>query len=98
VGQHFQFQCDACGYEAAVTGGRDVGFAVATRTIACSTCKQLFDVVTSEDPGNPKAPKVPLRCPSSLNVRHPVKAWKAGGPCPRCGGRMPKGQLLAMWD
>jgi hypothetical protein len=98
LGEHFQFRCDACGYEAVVSGGPDVGFAVATRTIACAKCKQLFDAVTSEDPGNPKARRVPLRCPRSRTVRHPVKAWKAGDSCPRCGGRMPKGQLLAMWD
>jgi hypothetical protein len=69
-----------------------------SETIACAKCKQLFDAVTSEDPGNPKARRVPLRCPRSRTVRHPVKAWKAGDSCPRCGGRMPKGQLLAMWD
>lgn len=99
MGQLFQFRCDGCGYEAKVSGGPDCGFNVATQTIACANCKELVDVVTSRDPGNPKAPKLPLRCPRSRTVKHPVKKWKAGGPCPRCGEKMPEtAEVLVMWD
>lgn len=99
MGRHSQFRCDACGYEAVVSGGPDVGFAVETRTIACAKCKQLFDVVTSEDPGNPKAPRIALRCPRSRTATHPVKPWKANGPCPSCGGKMQvTGEVVEMWD
>ena len=48
MGQHFQFRCDGCGYEAEASGGPDVGMAVATQTIACAKCKELVDVVTSK--------------------------------------------------
>ena len=99
MGQHSRFRCDACGYEAVVSGGPDVGFAVATQTIACAKCKELFDVVTSEDPGNPKAPKIPLRCPRSRTAKHPVKPWKSNGPCPGCGGKMlTSREMEELWD
>jgi hypothetical protein len=55
--------------------------------------------VTSETPWNPRARKRALRCPRSRTVKHPVKPWKAGGPCPRCGEAMrDTGEVLVMWD
>jgi hypothetical protein len=99
MGQYFQFRCDACGYKAEVSGGADCGFSVATQTISCAKCRELVDLVTSNDPGNPKARKLPLRCPRSRTVKHPVRTWNAGGPCPRCGDKMrDTGELLVMWD
>jgi hypothetical protein len=88
MGQLFAFRCDACGYKAEVSGGPDVGMAVATQTVSCAACKRLFDAVTSEDPGNDTAPKVPLRCPRSRGAKHRVSAWNGGDPCPRCLGPM----------
>jgi hypothetical protein len=99
MGQLVQFRCDGCSYEAEVSGGPDCGFSVRTQTIACGKCKQLFDVVTSNDPGNPKARKVPLRCPRKRTAKHPVKAWNNGDACPRCGGTMQGGdESSVMWD
>jgi len=99
MGQNRQFRCTGCGYAAIVSGGSDCGFTVRTQTIACSSCKELVDVVTSEEASNPQARKLPLRCPRSRTVKHPVTKWKAGGPCPRCGAKMhDTGEVLIMWD
>ena len=99
MGQRFLFQCDACTYSVEVSGGPDVGMSVATQTVACAKCKQLFDVVTSEDPGNAAAPAAPLRCPRSRGSTHRVTAWNCGDPCPRCNGVVRvTGDAVVMWD
>jgi hypothetical protein len=72
---------------------------VATQTVTCAKCKSLFDVMTSEDPGNPDAPTVPFRCPRSRGSTHRVTAWNGGDPCPRCNGRMRvAGEVRVLWD
>jgi len=98
MGQHHQFRCEACGYEAEVSGGEDCGFSVVTQTITCTKCKELVDVVVSERPGDPKIPRLPLRCPRAKKVKHPVQPWTAGGPCPRCGTKMRDEGLRVLWD
>jgi len=99
MGQYFQFWCDACGYDVEVSGGPDSGMAVATQTIACSKCKQLFDVVTSNEPWNASAIQEPLRCPRSRGSSHRVAAWNGGDPCPRCNAIMRPARVAAvLWD
>ena len=98
MGQHFQFRCEHCSYEAVVSGGPDLGMMSRTQTITCAKCKELADVVTSEEPWNSRAPKLPPRCPRRRTAKHPVKRWTAGGPCPRCGAALQKGELVALWD
>jgi len=99
MGQHFQFRCDACAYEAEVSGGPDCGFTFATQTIACAKCKQLFDVVTSNTPWKTDAPASPLRCPRSRGSTHRVTPWSGGDPCPRCSGSTRvTGEAIVMWD
>ncbi len=96
MGERFGFRCEACAYEVTVSGGPDLGMAVATQTIACAKCKRLFDVVTSEDPGRLDAPSVPLRCPRSQ--AHQVTAWNGGDHCPRCRGAMSVTAEVELWD
>jgi hypothetical protein len=99
MGQIRGFRCDGCGYKAEVSGGPDVGMAVTTQTVSCVACKQLFDVVTSGDPGNASAPKLLLRCPRSRGAKHRVTAWNGGDPCPRCMGTMTvTNEVVALWD
>jgi hypothetical protein len=102
MGQTHQFQCRACSYSVFVSGGPDVGMTFATQTIACAKCKELRDVVISEKPWEVmrnEGRRLPLRCPRKRTAKHPVKAWSAGGPCPKCGGTMKRGALEGpLWD
>jgi hypothetical protein len=99
MGKLVQFRCDACEYEAKVSGGPDVGMEVATQTIACARCKQLSDVVTSKNAWDPKPVRLPLRCPRSRTAVHPVAPWSVADPCPRCGGAMrDTGEVMVLWD
>ncbi len=46
MGTHYLFTCH-CGYRATVAGDYDINDAGATITIACRTCKRLYDVKLS---------------------------------------------------
>ncbi len=46
MGLRRKFRCPSCDYEAIVSGGPDMGVRSATRTILCTTCRELWDVVT----------------------------------------------------
>jgi hypothetical protein len=39
-----------CSYEAFVSGGNDVAMAAATSTVKCYDCKEIKDVMTTEEP------------------------------------------------
>lgn len=45
MGRSLQFVCDRCGYEATVSGGPDAGMLVSVRTMSCSGCQNLVDVI-----------------------------------------------------
>ncbi len=98
MGTRREFACPACGYWAAVSGGDDCGFFVATRTVVCSRCREVVDVISSETPWDPgsSASFCFLRCPTCDGM---VRSWRDRA-CPRCGGRMeldPAGIVLH-WD
>lgn len=66
MGSHDQFTCTACDYSAEVSGGDDVGMMVLTTTIACETCKKLYDVeVGPLHRCSPEPATLPKRCPAS---------------------------------
>lgn len=46
MGRSYCFECNKCGYRAQVAGRPDRGREFFTETIACTECKQLYDVVT----------------------------------------------------
>lgn len=98
MGATYQFDCSACGYQTQVSGGNDVGMACATTTILCSSCGELYDVVTSKEPWTADrwSDAVALRCP--VEETHPVTRWRAPGPCPRCGVIIDRGALTILWD
>jgi hypothetical protein len=97
VGMLYQFRCEACSYEAEVSGGRDCGMACATVTIVCETCRELFDVVTSTDVifASPER-EIPIRCPT--DSAHSCQLWTSPGPCPKCGATMARGEEIVLWD
>jgi len=99
MGTLFLFSCPNCGYKAEVSGGKDLGFAIATNTILCKICKELYDVVTSDEPWkafeDDWAP-TSYRCPKSK--RHFVELWSHPGPCPKCHATLTRGDSTIQWD
>jgi hypothetical protein len=99
MGTLFIFSCPKCGHEVEVSGGKDFGFAIATNTILCKTCKELYNVVTSNEPWNASeddwVPKA-FRCPKSK--RHVVELWSHPGPCPKCQDFLTRGNPTVNWD
>ena len=52
MGTWIRHSCSQCDYEATVSGGDDVGMRAATSTIHCYDCKEISDVVTTEEPSS----------------------------------------------
>ena len=50
MGTRYRYFCRKCAYETFVSGGNDVGMAAATSTVRCYDCKEIKDVVTTEEP------------------------------------------------
>ena len=99
MGASYRFTC-ACGYEADVSGGEDVGFLVRFCTMTCVDCKTLVDVVVGAS-----MPDMPLeddledlvgKCPECKGAN--VKRWPKSHPCPKCDGRMEQGEFAILWD
>lgn len=99
MGALYLFTC-TCGYSAEVSGGPDVGMTTRTVTISCATCKQLSDVVTSNEPWKQPPDPVPEhpKCPRSRTKVHATSVWSHPGACPQCGKRMRKGAVTMLWD
>jgi len=102
MGTAYSFDCPSCGYSAEVCGGTDSGFAVTLRTSVCSDCKAVVDVIIGgpgffggepeELPDNPDVG----RCPE-CNGKN-VLPWPKSKPCPKCGKRMKRGDVIIHWD
>lgn len=92
MGTRYDFHCNDCGLDAKVSGGDDRGRFIATRTMFCTQCKALYDVLieNTEDPTNPIPEDCRLKpddlgkCPKCRNAE--LTPWKSGERCPRCGG------------
>ena len=99
MGMLLDWTCSRCGYAAEVSGGDDVGMAVATTTIVCRGCRNLYDVVTSREPWLEKPADWEARLRSPTRIRwHVVEPWTGPGACPRCGATIEPGRVVAMWD
>ena len=102
MGMWFTFVCPACGYEATVSGGPDVGMSCTTLTIHCKACQVIGDVVTKRfefqqwPTEEDEAPAALPECPADPS--HEVVAWSSGGPCPKCGTAMEQDDAPVMWD
>lgn len=98
MGTRREFACPGCGYRAVVSGGDDSGFFYATRTVVCSRCAEVADVISSETPWDPgsTASYCFLRCPTCDGM---VRPWRDRA-CPRCGRRMEPDAAGAVvhWD
>ena len=84
--RHFCSQCD---YEAMVSGGDDVGMGAATTTIHCHNCKEISDVVTTEEPWLATDKDwVPTEYHCDRSATHRVALWVGPGECPKCSTAM----------
>jgi hypothetical protein len=93
----YKFYCDACGYEAIVSGQNGRDEINSGLTIHCEDCKELYEI---EDQGSytikQKAFYKKARCPESFT--HQFRIWTDPGVCPKCGKPMRKGDLVVSWD
>ena len=93
MGIFYTFTCDCCGYTADVQGGRDAGENVEMQTMICRRCRKVVDVPIhwfgSNEPVRPQCSK----CEGT-----DLAAWPPRHPCPRCKGRMIKGEMATIWD
>ena len=46
MGRSYQYRCEDCSYAAVISGGEDRGFRFYVRSINCTDCRKLYDVVT----------------------------------------------------
>jgi hypothetical protein len=105
MGRLSTFRCPSCLYSAHVSGGTDAGMHLATGTIICLTCRELYDIPIRSIPGYPPGtdPASRFRCPKARPGQeedHPWAAWDAPGPCPICDSTMvqdPAGPVT-LWD
>lgn len=102
MGTLHEFRCPACAYEAHVSGGLAGGMRVLTQTIHCKDCRVIDDVVVARSSGgrgprrtSAEESRVP---PCPKDASHDVSLWRAGGPCPRCGATMERGEHFIQWD
>jgi hypothetical protein len=91
MGTKYGFRCSKCGYSATVCGGVDSGLIAVVRTMACSDCKEIVDVLVGkwgqEGPtGDPSYDKDLNVCPNCNRRR--VRPWSLDRSCPRCEHRM----------
>lgn len=98
MGMMSRFHCEACGYEAEVSGGDDVGMDIATTTIVCLDCRALYDIVTSDSPWKPSLSKREFRLECPKDAEHRCRKWEQGHKCPRCNGDMQSSGMVALWD
>ena len=89
MGQWYTYVCDQCDYRATVSGGDDIGMAAATTTIHCHNCKEISDVVTTEEPwlANNKD-WIPTAYHCERSEDHLVELWVGPGECPKCSNIM----------
>jgi ssDNA-binding Zn-finger/Zn-ribbon topoisomerase 1 len=103
MGMRREFGCDTCGLSATVSGGPDCGFLVRTDTRYCPSCRILFDAILSwtnfESHTRTREMDEQIRfkeCPSCHSTE--LAQWKAGQPCPSCGGNLVMKGVQELWD
>ncbi len=98
MGHSVTHRCDGCGYEALVSGHGDAGMLVETDTVSCGRCRSIVDVVIRWHDRARYA--TPPNCPECGAHAAHLTTWVSGGPCPRCGDRMPEAAdgIEVLWD
>jgi hypothetical protein len=110
MGFRQSYRCEQCGLEAVVSAGKDCGFYTETETRYCPLCGKLDDVGVSlwcKDslPGLLPPGRIAelLEAEMSFGLCPTCKSpggkpWRAGEPCPRCGGTVqPVDGVLEQW-
>ena len=101
MGTWNRYFCRKCPYEAFVSGGNDVGMAAATSTVRCYDCKEIKDVLTTEEPWLAMDKGwVPTEFYCDKTKAHRVELWKHPRKCPKCDRSMigDKTYPTIMWD
>ena len=97
MGKGFEFKCSSpgCGYEAMVSGGKDMGFCGEVETMVCLDCKELMDVLTA---AAPDLKPVERKCDECGGKN--LKVFQLGKTgCPKCGGKLDRDEdSMVLWD
>ena len=102
MGSRYLFSCSKCGYLSEVSGGKDCGMMAVVRTMICQDCADLVDVLIGRFgkeglTGDAEYDKDIGLCPECDGAN--IVAWhERDRPCPKCDGRMIKGQATVLWD
>ena len=101
MGCRYEFRCTRCGYTAEVEGGYGAGFLMLVKTQVCNRCSKVVDVaiefpLSAQKKYNVKLDENDLnRCPNCRS--RDLREW-TNHQCPKCGGRMKKGEPGPLWD
>ena len=101
MGTKYLFKCNSCEYTANISGGKDFGFVAVVQTMTCENCNKLVDVLVgrygkvgkTEDAEFNKALGICPKCGDSDVVK-----WDKRKSCPKCEGKMIKGEETMLWD
>jgi len=101
MGTLFEFRCNKCDYTAEVSGGKDCGMVAVVRTMVCRNCRELVDVTIGRRgreglTGDADYDRGIGICPRCNGAE--VTSWGRSRPCPRCDGKMRKGESTVLWD
>jgi Zn finger protein HypA/HybF involved in hydrogenase expression len=101
MGTTYLFQCDVCGYKAELSGGRDSGFVALLQTMTCQKCNELVDVIIGAYGKEGKTENVEINkalglCPKCKGSN--VDRWDERKSCPKCDGKMIRGEVASLWD
>jgi len=86
------YRCTECGLYGVVSGGVDSLMAGSTETKYCANCEKLMDLMTFLWEGGDVEPKC-YKCNTHCSL-----SWVRDDPCPRCNGRMRRGDLIVHAD
>ena len=95
MGELFVHKCGSCGYKVSVTGGIASGMRMTTRPMVCVDCRRLLDLpirIHTEDGTRDLIPAC------RRVIKHEVKPWSSGDPCPKCAGPILRGACSGDWD
>jgi len=71
---------------------------VRTTTALCGNCRELYDVVVSDEPWKEgeTRPFKTLPCPHCKGCS--LKRWRHPGPCPKCQSKLGRSGPTVLWD
>lgn len=105
MGSKYEFCCPKCQHTLESGIGEDWGMKGFYRTHYCQSCHNVFEIFTdrftqdlSEDISrhdHESAAKGEV-CPKCKGRQ--IAFWDPKRPCPKCGTKMKKGDLVCLWD